>query len=45
MRAVPEKKSLGLCAQEERAERVEEVDRLERVEDRVERVWIVECRE
>ena len=34
MRAVPEKKSLGLCAQEERAERVEEVKRLERVEGR-----------
>ena len=39
MRAVPEKKSLGLCAQEERAERVEEVKRLERVEGREQREY------
>ena len=39
MGAAPEKKSLGLCAQEERAERVEEVKRLERVEGREQREY------
>ena len=39
MRAAPEKKSLELCVQEERAERVEEVKRLERVEGREQREY------